>query len=118
MLKDYEKVLKYIVDGVNNGKCPTFIDICNDLDFQVQDLQVIIEYLIKNDYYIIFNETNTKVDWNRYNGIPSVKGRMYFKTKRENTVINFFKYAFFNIFVPILVAGTTSIIIEILTKSK
>ena len=118
MDRNCERVLKHIVDAFNNQKTDTFMDISNALDIQVQDLKIIFDYLIENEYYIIFGEKNTDIDWNKYNGVPSIKGRAYFKNQKSDKLINFFKYSFFNVFMPILISLTTTLITIMLTQSK
>ena len=110
MNKDCEKVLKYIIDNFNSGHNPTFSEISEHFDFQYQDLKVIIDYLIENEYYIIFDEENTKVNWNKYNGVPSIKGRDYFKTNKETKIKNFFKYVLVNIAIPTFIAVISSLV--------
>lgn len=118
MDKNCEKVLKYIVDAFHNHKPDNFMDISSALDIQVQDLKIIFDYLIENEYYIIFDEKNTGIDWNKYNGVPSIKGRAYFKNQRNDKLINFFKYSFFNVFMPILISLTTTLITIMISQPK
>lgn len=118
MNRNCERVLKYIVDAFNNQKPDTFMDISSALDIQVQDLKIIFDYLIENEYYIIFDKKNTNVDWNKYNGVPSIKGRAYFKNQKSDKLINFLKYSFFNVFMPILISLATTLITIMITQPK
>lgn len=118
MNKDCEKVLKYINDGYNSGHNPTFREISKNLNFQYQDLKIIIDYLIENEYYIIFDNTNTNIDWNKYNGVPSIKGRTYFKNSKKSTIKNFFKYILINVAIPTIIAVISSLVATNIQNDK
>ena len=110
MNKVCKKVLRYIINCYNSGHNPTFAEISNKFDIQCQDLQIIFDYLIENNYYMIANDKNTNINWNKYNGVPTIQGLDYFKDSNKLYIQNFFKYVFFNMLVPVVLSIIVSFI--------
>lgn len=118
MNKECEIVLKYINNEYKAGRNPTFEKISRKFDYQYQDLKIIIDYLIENNYYIIFDKKNTDINWEKYNGVPSIKGRDYFKNTKKSSIKNFFKYIIINLAIPTIVAVISSLIATNMQNDK